>query len=115
MPCYSFRIINEEKDELTSICSVDSSTGRSPLYSPWLASCMTASEHCITVHAVTKASPSPTISCTENAHHDICISHIKVSDSEPGHSMSCNETVVSKNLHDIHIVRPKTHADILLL
>lgn len=98
-----FRIINEEKDELASVCSVDSSTSCSPFESAWPTSFMTASEHCITVHAVTKASPSPIIYCTENAHHDKHISHIEVSDSEPGHSKSCSETAVSKKLQDVHI------------
>lgn len=105
MPYYRFRIINEEKDELASVCSVDSSTSCSPFESAWPTSFMTASEHCITVHAVTKASPSPIIYCTENAHHDKHISHIEVSDSEPGHSKSCSETAVSKKLQDVHIVR----------
>ncbi|RVX10455.1 AMSH-like ubiquitin thioesterase 2 [Vitis vinifera] len=103
MPYYRFRIINEEKDELASVCSVDSSTSCSPFESAWPTSFMTASEHCITVHAVTKASPSPIIYCTETAHHDKHISHIKVSDSEPGHSKSCSETAVSKKLQDVHI------------
>lgn len=98
-------MIDEAKDKLASIFSVGSSTSCFSFASPWPVSFMTPSEHCITVHSVTKSSPSPSISCTENAHLDVHISHIKFSDSEPGHSVSSSEPEVSKKLQDVHIVR----------
>lgn len=100
------RSINNEKSGLMSIQLENSSTSSFPWdYASLLSSNAASKSLNLTVHTVTQSSPSPVLSCVENAPQDSHVSRIITVDSNNGCSESNSESLLSKTktLQDVHI------------
>ncbi|XP_058087088.1 AMSH-like ubiquitin thioesterase 1 isoform X2 [Magnolia sinica] len=84
---------------LASVITIDSRIGCTPPESPCLMSSATAKDCNISVHVVTQSSPSPILSCLQEAPQAAHVSHITVSDSRNVNLRSSSYDIT----HDVHI------------